>query len=773
MKAKPPVPDALLKQLSELWDIADKLRGKEEPLLAGVIKYAQKSGQHFPPDLLNSLAHLFGEWFTPHPVLLFSKELLAKRKPRSILDPSASSGLFLAEVAEYIGVPGLGFIQNNSAYEIAQALGTDADLTWKLGDPLILLDEIESHFDAVISNLPLGSQRQILPLSDTRSTVEVYDEIGRLILLKSALRLANNGLGLFIVSDSFFGQIGRNDVRSVLPKFGLRISACLSIPAIDFSTKTSVGGNLVLIEHGLQGRLFVGELSGDKNRNGLLLDNLIAGKDGAELAVGKLVPLERFINYRILEEESRISKMAAQFGAPRYKLAKIISEINLLQGKDSFPERANAVFLPLLGTSLTVVDINEGTIKPHNYVQLVFREEICDARYVAGFLNTPLGRALRSSWRQGATIPKISKASLQKAELYLPSREVQLRTIESATTLNNANAHIRELEHGLWSRPQEVERIRTAIRLLERKENLPEWLDHLPFPLASILWTYHASRLDPKARYEHLLHFFEALAEFMAIVFLSAFTSRHEIYEQERKGLAQALEDAKSSFEVGTFGTWNTVLGYLSKRARSMWNGPPDDQAICTSLFSCSQAETLEMLFSKSMLSALQDANASRNRWTGHGGIVSEAEAKNRSASLEANLAAVRDIFRAGWDSFELVQPRNCRVKGGIFENEVFLLVGPRTPFRAVERKTTIPLETGGLYLLAEYESRALHLLPLVRIMPAPKTELNACYFYSRLKGGKVRFVSYHFEQEAELADEFKDTLAAIKLITGTPDSTV
>jgi hypothetical protein len=768
MKEKPPVSDAFLEQLSQFWDIADRLRSKGESMISGVIKYAYKSGQRLTPTLLNTLAHIFGDSFIPYPVLLFSEALLAKRRPRSIFDPFAGSGLFLADVAQHTGVPGLGFIQNNSAYETAQALGTEADLTWKLGDPLILLDEVETHFDAVISNLPLGMKRQSIQLRHTPLRIEVHDEIGRLILLKSALRLANNGLGLFIVTDSFFGQIDGNDVRSALPRLGLRISACLSIPAIDFSTKMSVGGNLILIEHGLQGELFVGELSGDEDRNALLLDNFIAGKDGAELALGKLVALERFTNFKILEAENRISKMAAQFGAPKYRLAEITLEINLLQSRDSFPERANAVFLPLLGTSRAVVDINEGTIKPHNYVQLVFRDEIGDARYIAGFLNTPLGRTLRDSWRRGATIPKISKASLQEAEIYLPSRDIQTQTLESATTLTNAAAHIRELEQNLWSKPREAAKIRVAVRSLERKDSLPEWLDHLPFPLASILWAYHAGGSDPKAQYEHLLHFFEALAEFMATVLLSGFTSRQEVYEQNRQGLAKALENARSSFAAGTFGTWNTVLGYLSKRARTMMNESTTARGFCTSLFSCDSTVTLEMLFSASLLNVLQDANASRNRWTGHGGIVSENEAKIRSTSLEANLAVVRDVFREGWDSFELVQPRSCRVKSGMFENEVFLLMGPRTPFQIVDRKTTIPLETGGLYLLAEYESRALRLLPLVRIMPAPKTAQNACYFYSRRKGEKVRFVSYHFEQEAELIDEFRDTVEAIKLIGGT-----
>jgi hypothetical protein len=53
--------------------------------------------------------------------------------------------------------------------------------------------------------------------------------------------------------------------------------------------------------------------------------------------------------------------------------------------------------------------------------------------------------------------------------------------------------------------------------------------------------------------------------------------------------------------------------------------------------------------------------------------------------------------------------------------------------------------------------------------MAAPKTAQNACYFYNRRqKDQKIRFVSYHFEQEAEVVDQFDDTLEILQLISGT-----
>jgi hypothetical protein len=157
---------------------------------------------------------------------------------------------------------------------------------------------------------------------------------------------------------------------------------------------------------------------------------------------------------------------------------------------------------------------------------MVFRDSVADARYVAGFLNTPLGLALRESLNSGTTIPKLAKKTLQGGSLYLPSREIQVRTVESSATVSTIMSNLKELERDLWEHPRQIDSNIGAVSKYARRDNLTEWIDYLPFSLASILWTYHSVERSPKEAYEHLLHFFEALAEFMATVLLSAFASR-------------------------------------------------------------------------------------------------------------------------------------------------------------------------------------------------------------------------------------------------------
>lgn len=71
-------------------------------------------------------------------------------------------------------------------------------------------------------------------------------------------------------------------------------------------------------------------------------------------------------------------------------------------------------------------------------------------------------------------------------------------------------------------------------------------------------------------------------------------------------------------------------------------------------------------------------------------------------------------------------------------------------------------MEHSFLYLKTQDERSALALLPLIKVMPSPRFAENACYFYNRQEGEGVRFVSYHFEKDADITGAFADTFQAV-----------
>ena len=78
------------------------------------------------------------------------------------------------------------------------------------------------------------------------------------------------------------------------------------------------------------------------------------------------------------------------------------------------------------------------------------------------------------------------------------------------------------------------------------------------------------------------------------------------------------------------------------------------------------------------------------------------------------------------------------------------LLQGANTPFRKETRQLSEPPKRNTLYLLDKDRDSAVELLPLVKISSSPKEAANACYFYNRKQPSGIRYVSYHFEKEAD-----------------------
>lgn len=77
-------------------------------------------------------------------------------------------------------------------------------------------------------------------------------------------------------------------------------------------------------------------------------------------------------------------------------------------GREPFPERPNAIYLPAIGTSNVVDRLDQATVKPQNLLQLVLNHEVTSAALFSRFLNTAFGRKVRGSFELGH-IPRISK----------------------------------------------------------------------------------------------------------------------------------------------------------------------------------------------------------------------------------------------------------------------------------------------------------------------------------------------------------------------------
>ncbi|GAF90773.1 unnamed protein product, partial [marine sediment metagenome] len=90
----------------------------------------------------------------------------------------------------------------------------------------------------------------------------------------------------------------------------------------------------------------------------------------------------------------------------------------------------------------------------------------------------------------GVVIPKISKQNLQEAILYLPSISDQEAIISTDSILTDIQTQVDILRRSLWQQPLDHGEIKESASSINQEEAFTDWVETLPFPLASILWTY-------------------------------------------------------------------------------------------------------------------------------------------------------------------------------------------------------------------------------------------------------------------------------------------
>jgi hypothetical protein len=396
--------------------------------------------------------------------------------------------------------------------------------------------------------------------------------------------------------------------------------------------------------------------------------------------------------------------------------------------------------------------------KLKDYVQLQIDSDLADAYLVVELLNRDIGQLVLDQARVGGHIQRIAVNELMCLSFYLPTKTVEQKMMAAAGKVEAICAEARELEGAIWSDPRTIDSVLDQIESVNKEDRLEDWIDTLPFPLASILWRYKAASGSTRERYEILLHFFEAMAEFVAAVHLSAFSSDTDLWAEHGPGLQSVLSRHNLSLDRATFGTWKGVVEYLGKRARPLLQESPE---ICENIYRTRNRSVIEMLTASELRQALQAANSIRNAWSGHVGAVGERDARTIESELLSLLQLCRGCMGREWQGYELLQPDQCRFVDGVFQYQLRRLTGTRTPFEMVTRESIEAMEDGSLYLFDPDGGRGLRLLPFVRMMASPQTAVNACYFFSSKGKEGYRYVSYHFEQESGLTQPFEDTTAA------------
>jgi hypothetical protein len=756
----------------ELLRVADRFRGELPPMEA-LLRALDESGASLGWRELSAITQRLGrEWagVLPPFALDFLAAYLQERKAEWVVDPAVSNPALLAAAVDAGAVDrAVGLVPDSSLLPLAEAVRTEPAISWTSEDLLLTTGKARAALgrpNLIISAPPFGlkgSQGPVV-LSDGRA-LDVRDDRAHRLLLQTAAELAEDGEAIFLVADSFF-RSGAGRVRSLLGEVGLYVHAVISVrqgpPGVN------VAASLVFIRGEPSETVFVAELSPSIDRD-QLLSQMQRRRRGPVPALGRLVPWEGFEGYAEVAKTERADAMLAEAPGEPVPLTDILGAdvVRPRKGED-FEFAPNAVYLPTFAASPVHASRGDLTSKPWGYFQLPLRPDRALAEYVAGLLNSPAGRALRESIAGGAIHPSISRRALDELQLPLPAIEVQREAVELQARIRALRLELGGLERQLTADPGSAESVAVALAELGERDPLTSFREALPFPLASILWRYEADAdLEDKAG--HLFRFFEASAIFFATVLLSGFLRENELYRRERKQWFKKLR--RNSFDRTSFGTW-TLFGHkMASSARAMLADENDGPRMLTA-YAVGSERFAETVASEELWVLLDEAKSARNEEKGHGGIVGPAQHETTHTRLAGLLTKLGELLGPCLGDVILVRPGAGRKRRGVVHyDKAELLQGPQGIFRQVSVTTSESggLEDSELYLLSSSENpapTALRLEPFVRLKHSPQDAQNACYFYAKVDGSEVEFVSHHFEGRPRITEpdaEVVELIAALQ----------
>jgi hypothetical protein len=278
------------------------------------------------------------------------------------------------------------------------------------------------------------------------------------------------------------------------------------------------------------------------------------------------------------------------------------------------------------------------------------------------------------------------------------------------------------------------------------------WAETLPFPLASILWHYDAEP-EPGTKIDYLLKFFEALAQLAATIQLSACMSDPAFFDAHKAAWFGGGTEGRKPIDLrrASFGVWVELSERLAETGRELLaddNGGPSHYL---QLFAASDPALPEVLASSDLAKLLLQARDCRNAWSGHGGMPGLQIQRERLHELASLLSQAQRLLGWSFETWTLLRPVVMTYSQGVFDLTAAILTGTNPAFRKKQVQLAHPLDAARLHLLNDNSPRALELVPLIRIIAGSKTGEDACYFYNRLEGDEVRWVSYHFHADPEL----------------------
>lgn len=724
-------------QKDKLWEILNEYRTSGESIsdIDSLVNFLSHKDNLAYDDIINIIFSLNRHNpSTPQIVSSFLASFAEAIKAHSVLDPFAKYGQVAFETSKYTESHIDAVSLDYTGHGIVKSF-TPCNVTAHLGDILQL--NFDNKYDLIISDFPFSAKTNYVFKG------EMIKDLGLAMVARCIELVKDDG---YIIATFANGITFRTDLLRTLKKMedeSMYVSGMIDLPSGAYAPFTNISCKLVIFEKKAVSKKFIAQLTSLKDIDAII-SNFIIKKETKQSNLGMFVHPKDYIDYSAYQQKQNNERLAKLFGG-QYTTLKELGTAYRPNSNNEFTDTGNSIFIPKIGVSKVVTSVNDFEIKPQNYIQVVLNQELILNRYAAYFFNIPKGIDIRRDYQQGGAIPNFSLSSILNIPIVLSDMNTQLNILETHQAVIELESQLNAIKNELYSTPMSYRKIKVRLKNINNEETLEDWVEKIPFPIASVLRRYITATED-KDRQKALLQFFEALSAFISALFLS--------FVKESKtalvGVSIITDIEIKSFEKATFGSWVTINSQYAKSFRELL-AIKENRALIYRIFATKNTSVIERLCNKDLYVVLGEANRLRNIWEGHGGAYSNEHYRDHVETLHGILLKIRNILNDVFDEFQLVRGSKLSKKSGIFINTAELLIGSNNLFKSKSIESgTIALDEGKLYIHTREDNTVIELIPLLVMGSTPSSIKNACYFYSRTAGKATEYISYHYEENPE-----------------------
>ena len=166
--------------------------------------------------------------------------------------------------------------------------------------------------------------------------------------------------------------------------------------------------------------------------------------------------IDTFESFEFWVQKKSVENLDTEFKEYKFVKLREVSTINIT--KDNFEENENAIYVPSIGRTEIMQSLpdHNSKKKPHNYFQVIPRDEILTKDYLFFYLESTLGQeALKLEFEKYSdqTIQKIRKEDILNLRIPLPSIKIQLQIIENYFKLKETQDALSTIRENLSLNP--------------------------------------------------------------------------------------------------------------------------------------------------------------------------------------------------------------------------------------------------------------------------------------------------------------------------------